>query len=323
MVKKLFGYAIKLSRWLFWSCLAIALSIVIKLFVADLRHVPTGSMEQSILIGDYILVNKLFYGARMPRSPLEIPWVNLFALDAHFFPWFRDTHWGYSRLSDALSVSRDDVVVFEGPWDNETVLVKRCKALPGDIVELKSDQLFINGILAHNPETVRYQYGYHYPGNVMGTDSVEDHAYPYSLHPDTARALRRRVGEGHVRLSPYLENESNDLKAMRVPGKGLTINLNQYSEGLQYYINIINRYEGAAIEIVSGAILINGIADSLFTFKNDYYFLLGDNRRYSEDSRKWGFVPEQNIIGKAALVLVSRDQQANRIRWSRFLHTVE
>ncbi|MBT1689831.1 signal peptidase I [Dawidia soli] len=306
-------YTIKWRRWLFWGFLVVVLSVGIKLFVVDLRHVPTASMEQCILVGDYILVNKLSYGARMPRSPLEIPWFNLFALDKHVFPWFRDTHWGYNRLSHA-SVSRDDIMVFEGPWDDETVLVKRCRALPGDIVEVSADQLFINGAPAQDPETIRYQYGYYYPG----CDTAADQAYPYSLHPDTARLLRRRGGERHLRLSPYLQNESNDVKAMQVPSRDLSINLHRYKRALPYYINIINRYEGASVEVVNDTILINGVADSVFTFKYDYYFLLGDNRRYSEDSRKWGFVPEQNVIGKAARVLFSKDRQTNHIRWNRF-----
>lgn len=252
------AYARRVAQWFYYIFLLMFTSSAIKLFIAELYHVPTDSMEQSVLVGDYILVNKLSYGARLPRSPLEIPWFNLLATNDNLFPWFRDTRWGYGRLSDTISISRDDIVVFEGPWDAGTVLVKRCRALPGDMIRLESDRVYVNDILVMEPETVRYSYAFHEVAKNESEETLTNESY-YSLHPDTARATQARLGDVVLKLSAYLEDESNDLKTIQVPCKGLTINLNQFRHGLSYYVNIIQRYENAAIEVKDNIILITQI----------------------------------------------------------------
>lgn len=104
-----------------------------------------------------------------------------------------------------------------------------------------------------------------------------------------------------------------------VPYQGQSIALD--TANLRYYQKTIKR-EGHDVERRGDTILIDGQASTAYTFQHDYYFMLGDNRAFSHDSRKWGLVPEENIIGKAVLVLWSREPQSGNIRWSRLFNSI-
>jgi Peptidase S26. len=108
-----------------------------------------------------------------------------------------------------------------------------------------------------------------------------------------------------------------------MPQKGATVKLNL--QNIVLYERIITAYEGNTLECKNGTILLNGQATDQYTFKMDYYFMLGDNRHKSADSRYWGFVPEDHIVGKPILVWLSLDKDKSfpgNIRWNRFFKVV-
>jgi signal peptidase I len=121
-------------------------------------------------------------------------------------------------------------------------------------------------------------------------------------------------------LYPNREDIYNSLDnygPVYIPAKGATLKLT--ADNLPWYRRVITAYEGNKVEVKGGTIYINGKASDSYTFKQDYYWMMGDNRHNSQDSRYWGFVPEDHIVGKAKWVLFSWDSDHGRLRWDRIL----
>lgn len=246
-------------------------ALVLKLFVLDAVTIPSSSMESTLLKGDFILVNKLIYGSRLPNhTPFSRSDVSFFR-----FPKLRD-------------VGRGDVIVFElpsvgsGEKDSDPVyFVKRCIALGGDRIEIRNGTLIVNG------------------EKVLWTG---------------AEPIRRTENYGPV----------------DVPKRGDTIRLSDAS--YKRWSDLIRR-EGHTIEYSSTSeILIDGKPTTTYTVERNYLFVLGDNRAHSYDSRYWGFLPEENVVGQAMVVYWSIEPSNivrsisdffTSIRWNRigmFIH---
>ncbi len=270
----------KLFRKLFVPFTLIIISVVIivtvRLFILELYVVPTSSMEPKISSGDYILVDKLVYGPKWPETPMEIPWFNLFAFNDDLFPWYSNTTWPYRRWPIGRSVERDDIIVFNGPWKSKRVLVKRCKGLPGEILELNAQGLFINNQFVEEPNSVTYE--------AYNRLNGEKYNWPLKNQKKKNNLLINSIGDNRY-YGP-----------IKIPSSGTEINIKHYSsEIIKHYIRIIKNYENSEFQ---DTLFMNDLEDSTFTFKNDYYFMMGDNRDNSLDSRKWGLIPKKSIIGK-------------------------
>jgi signal peptidase I len=157
---------------------------------------------------------------------------------------------------------------------------------------------------------------------------------PVYLIPLTKDALQKLKNSGWARsihinqsydrgdLFPYIDSlgwTRDNYGPIWIPNKGATIQLTK--ENLAFYSRCIQAYENNSIEIKDGQIMINGNPVSSYTFKYDYYFMMGDNRHNSQDSRSWGFVPEDHIVGKPILIWMSTDKDrslfSGGIRWKR------
>ncbi len=245
----------------------IALTLVggltLKFFFIDAVCVPSASMESSLLPGDYIFVNKLIYGAKLPG---KIPFSNV-SLPLFQFPSLKN-------------IQRGDVIVFEFPREMERRIdplyfVKRCIGIAGDTVEIHNGNLFVNGKVFRQSHTTL-------------------------------------IGEKE-RYGPVV-----------IPkiGSVVTITEENYS-----VMESLIKIEGHTIErSPSSNFIIDGHPASAYTVKNNYYFVLGDNIDHSSDSRSWGFLPEDNIIGQAMVVYWSVDAGKSSphptglfssIRWNR------
>ena len=237
------------------------------------------------------------------------------------------------------------------PTDKKDHYVKRCVALPGDTLSVKEGLVYINSEKQTVYPGVQLTYRVKTSGQRINSRTLEklglnigelyfDNTLPgYPQMPLTAEMLEQvRNMNGVVSVEPDLETyPSNDpygvfpfadnykwtrdfYGPLWVPQKGVTVELNK--DNLPLYERIITAYEKNEMTVSpEGVIRINGEETHSYTFKQDYFFMMGDNRHNSLDSRYWGFVPEDHIVGRPALIWLSTNKNAKfpkNIRWSRF-----
>lgn len=354
-------------EWVDAIVFAVIAATIIRLFLIEAYTIPTSSMEKSLLIGDFLFVSKVSYGPRTPITPLAFPFAH------HTIPVFNTKaylEWiklPYFRLPGFGKVENNDVVVFnypmEGfrPVDKRENYIKRCVAIPGDELQVKNGELFINGELADKPEDMQHSYNVKTNGTgfnkrvLRKLDITEggrvSNAGDFRLtmtdvakeaiadlnNVEDLRAAFSEPGSYAEYIFPNSDTElqSHDLKKffwnvdnfgpITIPKKGETVQLSE--DNLAIYERVIGFYEGNDLKIEENRIYINGIESDSYTFKMDYYFMMGDNRHNSADSRFWGFVPEDHIVGKAVFIWLSIDQNATsffeRIRWNRLFNLID
>ena len=359
---------IKKSKFIEWRN-ALVFAVVVATFfrwsLAEAYVIPTGSMENSVLVGDYILVSKVHFGPRTPQTLLQLPlthqkiwgteipsYLDWVQIPSYRFPGFRN-------------VERGEIVVFNAPKDlldptdrpNDlmTLLVKRCVAVPGDVLEIKDRKISINGKETVNPSGMKFQYEVttKYPLQphqlqnlgigkedywVSGYVGENKTVYSMLLTNEQIDKVQKARDVVSVEVSsgspvgfplfPALKNDTWDLHnygPLTVPQQGMTIQVNEMT--LDFYGELIEKYEGnEQVKVANGQLEIDGERLEAYTFKQDYFFMMGDSRDNSIDSRYWGFVPESHIIGKPIMVLFSKNVEGeglNKVRWERIFSTVE
>lgn len=364
----------KLREWGDAILFAVIAATLIRWLIMEAYTIPTPSMEQSLLVGDFLFVSKFHYGSRTTTTPLQIPLT-------HQKIWFTDIP-SYSeaiklpqyRLPGITHVKRNDVVVFnvppielndgiDYPIDLKTNYIKRCVAVAGDTLTIVDRQVYINGDAQENPPLMQYSYivtaNSEINDRILKRYKIYDQelvgrtgtSVVYQMHitEEVAGELRAlnfikdvRIGtyNGSDGFGPRTEKmvESNIFPDSRefpwngdfygplvIPKEGMTINLDE--DMVAMYGSTIADYEhNDNVTIENGKLFIEGKEISQYTFKQDYYFMMGDNRHNSLDSRYWGFVPADHIVGKAFFIWLSIDRNADffsRIRWSRFFQLIE
>lgn len=240
------------------------------------------------------------------------------------------------------------------PIDKKSNYVKRCVGLPGDQLSIKDGIVFIDDKELILPERAKVQYSYKVatdgtqldPNFIVKTLQVTDPAgyitndslYFSALTEEAVGQLKQLSNVKSVTrmishtadasIFPHTENWNVDnMGPIYIPEAGKTVELN--SKTLPFYQAIIKEYEGNTLEVVGNTIKINGEVTNQYTFKQDYYWMMGDNRHNSEDSRYWGFVGENHIVGKPVFIWMSLDQNVpmnklfDKIRWERLFTVVE
>lgn len=241
--------------------------------------------------------------------------------------------------------------VIARPVDKRENYIKRCVVTPGDTLEIKDRQLYINGKPAKNPENLQYQYTIVTDGTPFnpkflqkmditegGMSGAGNYVYPLSAAKAEKISKSKNVKFMSVRNNPageyayyifphdsanYRWNEDN-FGPLVIPKKGMTIEIN--TKNILLYDRIIDVYENNDLEIKGDKIYINGKEATTYTFKMDYYWMMGDNRHNSADSRFWGFIPEDHIVGKALFIWLSLDKNKSlfkgKIRWKRIFKAI-
>lgn len=240
------------------------------------------------------------------------------------------------------------------PIDKKSNYVKRCVGIPGDSLSVIDGYVFINGKKLVLPERAKPQYSYSvaldgktpidFESLLRELDITDgagfksekrDTLYFRALTEASAERLRNTPGITAVKreidrrddnaIFPHINKGSQDnMGPIYIPEAGKTVALNNVS--LPYYKEIITNYEGNTLQIDGSHYLINGKPATTYTFKQNYYWMMGDNRHNSEDSRYWGYVPESHIVGKPVFIWLSWDTNGkgiNKIRWSRVFTTVD
>jgi signal peptidase I len=338
-------------EWVDAILFAVIAATLIRTLFIEAYTIPTESMERSLLVGDFLFVSKVNYGARMPITPVAFPFAH------HTMPvtgtkaYWDGIQLPYYRLPGLSNIKKGDVVVFnwpmeaDSPWvrpvDKRENYIKRCQGTPGDTLSVTDAQVFVNGKANPNPPEGQIDYDLQTTtGAPVNPKLLEElHitvANYYTMTKASAAALKAIPGVAAVtpkiaskdsmeyggQVFPndihYTKWNQDNMGPIIVPKKGWTAKLDSLT--LPFYQRAITVYEGNKLEVKGNDIIINGKKADSYTFKMNYYWMMGDNRHNSLDSRFWGFVPEDHIVGKALFVWMSWDSNAsflNKIRWNR------
>lgn len=288
---------IKIGRYvvntLFWGCMIISLFIAIQILLFSSFKIPSDSMEPVLITGDNVLVSKLIPGARL---------FNVFAA-------IRGEQVKIFRLPGINKIQRNDVMVFNYPYPNNDdkmgmnmvkYYIKRCVGLPGDSLSIINGYYRINDI----SEPVGYiegQENFSVQSNKMLKD---DHLY-WSFPQDSI------IGWNVKNFGP-----------LYIPKKGDVITMNRQNAII--YRKLIEWETGKELSIDdSRNVSLDNLPISSYSFQSNYYFAAGDKLEGSQDSRYWGLLPEEFIIGKAVLIWKSTNPQTKEIRWGRIFKRIE
>jgi len=277
-------------RLFLYLMLALLLALVIRMFLCNFYTIPSDSMEPGIVPGDFILAEKLSYGGRIFTS----------------FKFDKDSDPPMKRLPGLRSIRRNDVVVFNFPyrnnWDTirmnlEQVFVKRCIGLPGDSISSVGGFYHVAGLV----DTL---------GNISGQKQL----------------VRNRLSLDSVIIragafDPSFHWDVFDFGPYYIPAAGNTIALTP--DNFKLYHKQIVYETDAVVRLEDSLVYINDTVRYDFTFCNNWYFMTGDKVMNSQDSRYIGLIPEKYIIGRAAMVLTSKDRYTGKQRWDRMFRQIK
>ncbi len=327
---------------------------ILRFFALDVYYVPSNSMDETIKQQEYILTNKLLYGPRwfgknkLNRLPgfsrvkrNDIVVFNFPEGDTVLSAAPSQNYYSFQRRI-AAGKKVNQKIVSSGKnyisMPNRIAYVKRCVALPGDTLEIKDAKLYIDGMLKDKGDN--YKMKYKIQGEIsLITSALKNaginrfkvkkshvivHACPNKMkiwkrkHPEHIVKQRFEYSKWINSFPSYPDRKQNwnrdNYGPLYIPKAGdtLTITLGN----LPTYKRLICAYEGNRLEIKDSTIYINNVETNTYVVKQNYYFMMGDNRYFSIDSRNWGFVPEDHLIGKAQMILSSEAKNGN-IRWDR------
>ncbi|MDY0906107.1 signal peptidase I [Pedobacter sp. CFBP9032] len=372
----------KTREWVDAIVFAVIAATIIRVFFIEAYTIPSGSMEKSLLIGDFLFVSKVNYGARIPMTPVAFPFAH------HTMPltgtksYWDGIQWKYHRLPGLSEIKRNDVVVFNLPigdtvalenqepsyynlirqsdWktvnsqytvssrpvDKRENIIKRCIGISGDVVSMRGGVVSINGKAEPLKSTGQMPYKIQLSTTNINLEvfsqlgfkvgemqQLDANNYVGNATPEMIQKLKAfdfiksvelfvkppAVDDGDLfPLDPNRKWNVDNFGPVKIPAKGWTVKID--SNTMPLYYRAIRTYEGNKVEQKDGIWYINDKVATNYTFKMNYYWMMGDNRHNSTDSRYWGFVPEDHVVGKALFIWMSFDSEGsffNKIRWNR------
>jgi signal peptidase I len=385
-------------EWIDAAVFAIVAATLIRTFVFEAYTIPTGSMEKTLLVNDFLFVSKASYGPRLPNTPLSFPFVHhtLPVVNTKsYLEWIKlpfrrvferpvkrndvvvfnypvgDTvigefqsevnYYDYLRVyqlrggtREMLLAERDDIMV--RPVDKRENFIKRCVGVAGDTIKIVDGVLYVNGQTSEVPPKSEAPYYVTTDGksafpeeflkdelNVSLDDPEQRDFIQLSDRPNAFRLNLTPEQVEKVKAFPFVQKESvqrelntagfgntfpfdtvhfkwseDNFGPLWIPVKGATLTLSPAN--VAAYRRVIEVYEGNKLEESGGKFYINGKETGTYTFKMNYFWMMGDNRHNSQDSRFWGFVPEDHIVGKASMIFFSWQ---NGPRWNRLFRSIK
>lgn len=382
-------------EWIDAAVFAVVAATLIRTFLFEAFVIPTESMEKTLLVNDFLFVDKVTYGARIPQTPLSFPFVHNTLPGSLTTPsYLKWIQLDYKRLPSVRNIHRNDVVVFNfptgdtiinlpefgskipyydvlrspefngdreklyaqypvlvHPMDKTDNYIKRCVGIPGDIIQVKNSHLYVNGQPAYVAPNAQTEYLVTTNGQSIPEDYIQDslginiteanmdfqmveglpNTYKINMTASAAAGLRKlpfvkavnayeenTVGFTFPNDTLHFPWTIDNFGAIRIPKQGDVISLNDST--IELYRRLIVTYENNQLDKKGSQYLLNGKPASQYTVKQNYYWMMGDNRHRSQDSRFWGYVPETHVVGRAALIWFS---YSNSIRWNRIFNLIK
>ena len=247
------------------------------------------------------------------------------------------------------AVNKNDYQALSGgyrvrPVDKRQNYIKRCVGMPGETIQIIDRQVYIDGKHLEPPHDAQFKYYIAFREGTSASRLLEKNGVSYEdIHrymqgdgiPLTTGQYEKLSKSEHIlaiepfafydlpegiHMFPHISSNTwsaNNYGPIHIPAKGETLKLTE--ENLPIYRRLITAYEGNTLEVKAGQIYINGKATDEYTCRQNYYWMMGDSRHNSQDSRYWGFVPEDHIAGKARWILWSWDKDHKKMRWDRCL----
>jgi signal peptidase I len=397
---------VSVMGWVDAIVFALVAVYFINTYIFQNYQIPSSSLEKSLLVGDFLFVSKASYGPRVPNTPLSFPLVQHTFPIINTKSFIDKPQWDYKRLKGFDEIERNDIVVFNFPAGDTVCLlqqnpdyytlcyyygkdvvhsrkdlfgdivyrpvdrrenyVKRCVAIAGDWMQIKDNQLYINGQKQERFPGVQFNYFVQTDGTQL-TDKILDEVgiskddrvlmnnadmidelkamqlntelpvYHFPLDEEMYNKMKAVPGVVKLLIEPSWRGgevfplgaktkwNRDNYGPLWIPKRGVALKLNMYN--LPIYERAIRVYEHNTLEVKDGKFYINGVETEYYTFKMDYYWMMGDNRHNSADSRFWGFVPEDHVVGRPVLVWLSLDKDKGlfdgKIRFNRFFKNAE
>ena len=414
-----------MREWIDALVFATVAATIIRTFIFEPYVIPTGSMEKTLLINDFLFVSKLDYGPRIPMTPLSFPFVhNTMPFSETAPSYTKLVEWPYMRLPAITPIKRNDVVVFNFPagdtiinlpnygsanpyydvmrsliflrpdavdeykqnggqadqtmmmqypnkqalydmlTENHLLLVhpldktdnyiKRCTGMPGDTIQLINTVLYVNGKPAFVPPTSQMEYIVTTNGKSFDEDQLRNdigvkldpvnqsdmpefspmggNKYQFDVTPEQIASIKKLPNVVKVEydimtntgLFPFFDRTDStawtpdNFGPLWIPKKGATVTLTP--ENIAIYERAITNYEHHTLTRNGNQFVIDGKPANQYTFQYNYYWMMGDNRHRSQDSRYWGFVPESAVVGKASMIWFSWQHGP---RWKRIFKAIK
>ena len=390
----------KKSAWREWvdaAVFAIIAATLIRTFIFEAYTIPSGSMEKTLLVNDFLFVSKLSYGPRIPNTPLSIPFIHNYIPGTSLKSYSELIKIPYTRWF-AAPVKRNDVVVFNFPagdtvinlegyqslvpyyqvvkeegrgnedqgrnivlgdpdrWplaihpaDKTDNYIKRCVGIAGDTLEIKAGQVFVNRVASELPPKSEVKYTVETNGqplndevmmeeynvdmsNLQEYNAKGNNTYELLLTADAAEKMKKSgfAKSMTAEIVPFLNEAAfsnyvlekkwsiDNYGPIWIPKEGATLTID--SSNYSIYERVIRVYEKNDFYTKGGKYFLNGKETNTYTFKMNYYWMMGDNRHGSQDSRYWGFVPEDRIVGKAWMIWFSWEKGP---RWKRLFRIIK
>lgn len=366
------------GEWIDAGMFAIIAATLIRTFFIEAYQIPTSSMEKSMLRGDFLFVSKMNYGARVPMTPISFPFVHQEMPVIGGKAYSEALKLPFYRLPGFQKIKNNDIVVFNYPYelitqnsfahptDKKTNYIKRCIGIPVDTLKIVNGKVYINGkataVAVHGQSSYVVQlsntlsFKDYEKLNISEIDQTNgEGSYLMQLTKQNIIDLKNTPGvvsiqpvvddyNATVNLPEYCKTNKwtvDNFGALYIPQKGSSIKLDSNTYAI--YETAIRLYEdNLDFRMVDGLFYIGTKQITEYTFKMNYYFMMGDNRHHSADSRFWGFVPEDHVVGKALFIWMSIEPEDNntlfhrspegmkrysknifsRIRWSRIFNSI-